>query len=59
MISMSLFCYRGGEKNSGWEAVVAGGVADTPMSMEDIAAMVEARAPKPGRPKTYKKRVAA
>ena len=38
---------------------IAAGVTDTLMSMEDIAAMVGARAPKPGRPKIYKKRVAA
>lgn len=29
------------------------------MSMEDLCALMDAAAPKPGRPKKYKKRVAA
>jgi hypothetical protein len=35
---------------------MAAGVTDMLWSMEDIAELVEAAAPKPGRPKTYKKR---
>jgi IS1 family transposase len=38
---------------------MAAGVTDNLWSMEDVAELVEAAAPKPGRPKTYKKRVAA
>jgi IS1 family transposase len=38
---------------------MAAGVTDKLWSMEDIAALVEARAPKPGRRGPYKKRVAA
>jgi hypothetical protein len=36
---------------------MAAGVTDRLWSVEDIALIVEAAAPKPGRPKTYKKRV--
>ena len=37
---------------------MAAGVTDKLWSMEDVAELVEAAAPKPGRPKTYKKRSA-
>lgn len=35
---------------------IAAGVLDRLWSMEDIAELVEAAAPKPGRPATYRKR---
>ena len=35
---------------------MAAGITGTLMSMEDIVALMDAAAPKPGRPKTYKKR---
>jgi IS1 family transposase len=35
---------------------MAAGITDKLMSMEDIANLIEAAAPKPGRPKVYKKR---
>ena len=35
---------------------MAAGVAEKLWSIEDIAIMIDAAAPKPGRPKTYKKR---
>ena len=37
---------------------MAAGLTDKLWSMEDIAELVEAAAPKPGRPATYKKRAA-
>jgi len=37
---------------------MAAGVTDKLWSVEDIANMVDAAAPKPGRPKSYKKREA-
>jgi hypothetical protein len=38
---------------------MAAGITDTLMSMEDVAAMVEAAAKKPGKRGPYKKRIAA
>ena len=38
---------------------MAAGVTDKLWSMEDIAELVDAAAPKPGRPATYKKRETA
>ena len=38
---------------------MAAGITDKLMSMEDIANLMDAAAPKPGRPKTYKKAMAA
>jgi IS1 family transposase len=35
---------------------MAAGLTGTLMSMEDVVVLIEAAAPKPGRPKTYKKR---
>ena len=35
---------------------MAAGMTDKLMSMEDVVALIDAAAPKPGRPKTYKKR---
>jgi hypothetical protein len=35
---------------------MAAGITDKLMSMNDIADRIEAAAPKPGRPKVYKKR---
>lgn len=35
---------------------MAAGITDKLMSLEDVVAMIDAAAPKPGRPKTYKKR---
>ncbi len=38
---------------------MAAGFTDKLMSFEDIVALIDAAAPKPGRPKTYQKRLAA
>jgi len=38
---------------------MAAGLTDKLMSLEDVVALMDAAAPKPGRPKTYKKRVSA
>lgn len=38
---------------------MAAGLTDKLMSFDDLVAIVDATAPKPGRPKTYKKRVVA
>ena len=35
---------------------MAAGITDKLMSMEDVVGLMDAIAPKPGRPKTYKKR---
>ena len=35
---------------------MAAGITDKLMGMEDIVALIDAAAPRPGRPKTYKKR---
>jgi len=37
---------------------MAAGLTDKLMGMEDVVALIDAAAPKPGRPKTYKKRAA-
>jgi len=36
---------------------MAAGITDKLMGLEDVVALIDATAPKPGRPKTYKKRV--
>lgn len=36
---------------------MAAGVTDKLMSMEDIVGLIDAAAPKPGRPSTYKKKI--
>jgi hypothetical protein len=38
---------------------MAAGLTDRVWGMEDVIALMDAVAPKPGRPKSYKKRVAA
>ena len=35
---------------------MAAGLADRPATLEELVALVDARTPKPNRPKTYKKR---
>ena len=35
---------------------MAAGLTDNLMSMEDLVALIDAAAPKPGRPQTYQKR---
>jgi hypothetical protein len=40
-------------------SAMAAGLTGALMTMEDVVGLMDAVAPKPGRPKTYKKRVAA